>query len=556
MVIGFDGATLALIRPWAEAGILPPFHRLLVHGAWGPLQSTMPPVTPAAWSSLATGLNQGKHGLFDFFARQEGSYETYVVNATHRHGASLWHSLGQAGHRVTVFNVPATYPPDQVNGLMVSGLLTPTHATDAAWPPELLDELKQAVPDFSFYPPGIFSQGQEVEFVNDVLAWDQMTLRATEFLMEKQPWDFLFTVFIGTDIVSHFMWRHMATQGASASTNDPAVKETLANAIQSVYRQADMNLARLLEAVGDDVYIVIVSDHGFGPLDYYMHLNAWLVQKGYLKFKRTPAVLLKHLAYCLGITPLRMLELLRALRLGGRVQQTVSERNAWLKSLVKQVFLSLADVDWTRTTAYSAGYGAPIFVNLKGRQPQGIVEPGAENEALLAQLIADLQALRHPDTGEPYVGEIYRPQDLYSGPYTDLAPDLLPLPRNWRNQGYGVHDFASNRWLEPSPDRTGTHRMDGILFLHGPGVRPGYSVEGASLWDVAPTILALMGVPIPENTDGRVLSAALSEELLSQLAITYSEAVDDTPEQPLTPEMSEEDERAIRERLEALGYVG
>ena len=556
MVIGFDGATLDLIRPWAEAGILPTFHRLLVHGAWGPLQSTMPPVTPAAWSSLATGLNQGKHGLFDFFGRQEGSYETYVVNATHRHGASLWHSLGQAGHRVTVFNVPATYPPDQVNGLMVSGLLTPTHATDAAWPPELLDELKQAVPGFSFYPPGIFSQGQEVEFINDVLAWDKMTLRATEFLMEKQSWDFLFTVFIGTDIVSHFMWRHMATQGASVATDDPTAREILTNAIQNVYRQADTILSSLLEAVGDDVYVVIVSDHGFGPLDYYMHLNAWLVQKGYLKFKRTPAVLLKHLAYRLGITPLRMLELLRALRLGGRVQQTASERNAWFKSLVKKVFLSLADVDWTRTTAYSAGYGAPIFVNLKGRQPQGIVEPGAENESLLAQLTADLQALRHPDTGEPYVGEIYRPQDLYSGPYTDLAPDLLPLPRNWRNQGYGVHDFASNRWLEPSPDRTGTHRMDGILFLHGPGVRPGYSIEGAFLWDVAPTILALMGVPIPENTDGQVLSAALSEELLSQLAITYSEAVDDTPEQPLTPEMSEEDERAIRERLEALGYVG
>ena len=554
MVIGLDGATLDLIRPWAEAGILPTFHRLMVHGAWGPLQSTMPPVTPAAWGSLATGLNQGKHGLFDFLRRQEGSYETYVVNATHRHGASLWHSLGQAGYRVTVFNVPATYPPEPVNGLMVSGLLTPTHATNAAWPPELLDDLKQAVPDFSFYPPGIFSQGQEVEFVNDVLAWDQMTLQATEFLMGRQSWDFLFTVFSGIDIVSHFMWRHMVTEGASAPTNDPAVKKALANAIQSVYRQADVILARLLEAAGEDVYVVVVSDHGFGPLDYYMHLNAWLIQKGYLKFKRTPVVLLKHLAYRLGITPLRILELLCALRQGERVQQTAGEHKAWLESAVKKAFLSLADVDWSRTTAYSAGYGAPIFANLKGRQPQGIVEPGAEYEALLAQLIADLQALRHLDTGESYVGEIYRPQDLYSGPYTDLAPDLLPLPRDWRNQGYGVHDFASNRWLEPSPDRTGTHRMNGILFLHGPGIRPGRPLEGASILDVTPTILALMEVPIPKNVDGQVLSAALSEALLPQLAITYCEAVEDTTEKLSVPEMSEEDEQAIRERLQALGY--
>jgi predicted AlkP superfamily phosphohydrolase/phosphomutase len=501
-------------------------------------------------------MNQGKHGLFDFFGRQESSYETFVVNASHRHGASLWHLLGRAGHRVTVFNVPATYPPEPVNGLMVSGLLTPPHAVDAAWPRELLNELKQTVPDFSFYPPGIFSRGQAVEFVNDVLAWDEMTLRSTEFLMAKQPWDFLFTVFSGIDLVSHFMWRHMITSGASAPTNDPGVKKILANAIQNVYRQADAILARLLEAAGDDVYVGIVSDHGFGPLDYYMHLNAWLVQKGYLKFKRTPAVQLKYLAYRLGLAPLRVLDLLRKVRLGGRVQQTASEHNAWLKSMVKKVFLSLADVDWSRTTAYSAGYGGPIFVNLKGRELQGIVEPGAEYEALLERLTIDLRALRHPGTGEPYVGEIYRPQDLYRGPYTELAFDLMFLPRDWRNQGYGVHDFASHRWLGPSPDRTGTHRMAGILFMQGPGIRPGYSVEGAHLWDVAPTTLALMGVPIPRNMDGRVLSAALSEELLSQLAITYCEAVEDAPERPTPPDIGEEDERIIRERLRALGYYG
>jgi predicted AlkP superfamily phosphohydrolase/phosphomutase len=553
MLIGFDGATLDLIQPWAEAGILPTFQRLMTQAAWGSLQSTMPPVTPAAWSSLATGMNQGKHGLFDFFGHQMGSYETYLVNATHRHGASLWRLLSEARRRVTVFNVPATYPPEPVNGLMVSGLLTPTHATDATWPAELLPELKQAVPGFSFYPPGIFSQGQEVDFVQDVLNWDRMTLQATEFLMKRQNWDFLFTVFIGVDVISHFMWRHMVTAGASAPTNDPETKKILSEAIQSVYRQADEILARLLATADDDTYVAVVSDHGFGPLDYYMHLNAWLEQTGYLKFKRTLPVQLKALAYRLGLTPLPILELLRLLHLGGQVQQTASQHNAWLKSLVKKAFLSLADVDWSRTTAYSAGYGGPIFVNLKGREAQGTVEPGADYEALLARLTADLKSLRQPDTNAPFMGEIYRPQDLYSGPYTSLAPDLLAVPRDWCNQGYGVHDFASNRWLEPSPDRTGTHRMNGIFFLHGPDVKPGPSVEGASLWDVAPTILALMGVPIPQNMDGHVLSSAISETLLTQLSISYSEAVDDTPS--LSPEMNSEEERIIRERLEALGYV-
>jgi predicted AlkP superfamily phosphohydrolase/phosphomutase len=524
MVIGFDGATLELIRPWAEAGNLPTFQRLMSQGVSGNLQSTVPPVTPAAWSSLVTGLNQGKHGVFDFFGSQEDSYETYVVNATHRRGAVLWRLISQADRRVIVFNVPATYPPDQVNGLT------------------LLDELRQAVPDFSFYPPGIFSQGQEAAFVEEVLAWDKMTLEATEYLMARQEWDFLFTVFIGIDIVSHFMWQKMVRGSALRDSDGPKEENPLFDAILRVYRQADEILARLLEMAGEDTYVLLVSDHGFGPLENYMHLNAWLEQRGYLKFKRTPAVLLKTLFYHLG--------------LGGQVQETASKRNTWLKSLVKQVFLSLADVDWSRTTAYSAGYGGPIFVNLRGREPQGIVEPGSEYEALLARLITDLRALRHPDTDEPFVGEIYKPKDLYHGPYIELAPDLSFLPYDWRNQGYGVHDFASNKWLEPSPARTGTHRMEGILHIFGPGIRPGTTVEDAFLWDIAPTVLALMGVAIPKNMDGKVLSAAFSEELISRLSITYTETTEDPTSGSPETVLSEEEERVIRERLDALGYGG
>ncbi len=556
MVIGFDGATLELIEPWAAAGILPAFKRLMERGAWGPLQSTMPPVTPAAWSSLATGTQQGKHGLFDFYARRPGSYETNVVNAANRHGATLWGLLGEAGYRTTVFNVPASYPPDRVNGVMISGLLTPTQATDAAWPPEVLQELKQAVPGFSFYPPGIFSEGQEAAFVQQVLDWDKMTLQATEFLMTRQPWDFLFTVFIGVDIMSHFMWRHMVTRGASAPTDDPATRETLANAIQAVYRQADAILSTLLEMAGDDTYVAVVSDHGFGPLDYYMHVNAWLVERGYLKFKRTPAVMLKYLAYRLGVTPLFILNLMRRLRLGGKVQETVSTRNDWAKAMVKKAFLSLADIDWSRTTIYATGYGAGLFVNLKGREPQGIVEPGAQCEALLQRLTADLRELRHPETKEPLVGEVYRRSDLYSGPYAELAPDLMFVPRDWRNQPYGVHDFASSRWLEPTPDRTGTHRMNGILFLTGPGILPGARVEGASLWDLAPTILALMKTPIPKNMDGQVLSAALAEELRSQLTVTYRDVAEESQQAGAAPVLGEDEEQVIRDRLEALGYFG
>ncbi len=556
MIIGFDGATLDLIGPWVKAGLLPTFARLMKEGAWGPMRSTMPPVTPAAWNTMATGMNQGKHGLFDFFMRQEGSYETMLVNTTHRHGATVWGLLSEAGYRVNVFNLPASYPPDQVNGTMVSGLLTPNQATDATWPRDLLAELKQAVPGFGFYPPGIFSKGQEAKFVQDVLNWDQMTLQGTQFVTSQQDWDFLFTVFIGSDIVSHVMWKYMTTEGASLHSDDPAAKEAVAHAIQRVYQQADEIIAKFLATAGDDTYVLVVSDHGFGPQENYLHLNAWLAQRGYLKFKRNLFTQFKYLMYRLGITPLRILETLRALGLGGQVKEAAGENRAKLDAMIKRAFLSFNDVDWSRTTAYAAGFGTPIFVNLKGREPQGCVEPGAEYEALLKRLTDDLRAMRHPATGEPFVDKILRSRDLFFGPYADRAPDLMFEPRDWKNQAYGLHDFASNRWLEPSSDHTGTHRMDGILFLHGPGVRPGYAIQNATLCDVAPTVLALMGVPIPTSMDGQPLAAALSDELKSQLKIAYRDADQVADMRTTMPVMSEEDEKIIRDRLEALGYLG
>ncbi len=550
LVIGFDGATLDVIRPWAAEGLLPSFRRLMDSGAWGTLQSTMPPVTPAAWSTLATGMNQGKHGLYDFFARREGSYETLVVNSTHRHGSPFWRLLSQAGKRVCVFNVPATYPPDPVNGLMVSGLLTPTHAVDASYPVAVLEELKRAIPDFGFYPPGIFSKGKEPEFIQSVLDWDRMTLRAADFLMDRAPWDLCFLVFSGVDIMSHFMWQPAAIRAAAGD------RQVVTDAVRSIYRQADDILGTLLERAGDDTYVMVVSDHGFGPLDHYIHLNAWLAERGYLKFKRTPGVALKYLAYRLGLTPLHILTLMRGLGLGARVQETAGTRNEWFKEMVKRAFLSLEDVDWSRTTAYSAGYGGPLFANLRGRQPQGIVEPGIEYEALLQRLADDLLALRHPLTDEPLTGAVYRRADLYSGPLVDQAPDLMFEPRDWRNQGYGVHDFASNRWLEPSPDRTGTHRMDGVFFLRGPGVPGGQRIEGASLQDIAPTILSLMDTPIPKDVDGHVLQSALSRELSTELRITYEESNGDGDRQDAMPVMTSDEEQVIKERLEALGYWG
>jgi predicted AlkP superfamily phosphohydrolase/phosphomutase len=552
MIIGLDGATLDLIRPWAAAGVLPTFRRLMENGTWGTLRTIIPPMTPTAWSSFLTGMNPGKHGLFDFTIRKEDEYDTYLVNAGYRDGPSLWRLLSQAGRRVTVFNVPITYPPEQVNGPMVSGLLTPAGATDATWPPELQRELEQAIPDFNFSPPGMHSRGQELEFVRAVRALNRTTLQATRYLMERQPWDFLISVFMGVDVMSHFMWRHMETGGASAP--EP-LRGVLASAIQDCYRDMDDVLAELMQAVGDDTHVIIMSDHGFGGMDSYMSVNAWLVGRGYLRFKRNPLSQLRYIMYRLGITPLSVYGLLLALRMGNMMRQTSRRNIGLVQKIVKTAFLSLEDVDWSHTQAYSIGYGGPIFVNLRGREPQGIVEPGAEYEALIDELIADLRSLQEPGMGLPFVGEIHRGRSIYSGPHVDRAPDLVFLPRDPKHAGLGLAEFPSNRWLASSPDRSGFHRMEGILFVSGPGIRRGRELRGASIMDIAPTVLALMGVPIPEAMDGRVLEAAMTHDLRQQLSVTYSREEYGGPEQLASPEISAEDEEALRSRLRGLGYV-
>jgi predicted AlkP superfamily phosphohydrolase/phosphomutase len=176
---------------------------------------------------------------------------------------------------------------------------------------------------------------------------------------------------------------------------------------------------------------MVVSDHGFGSLDYYLHLNAWLVENGYLRFKRTPGVMLKYLAYRLGLTPLNILETLRKLHLAGPVQKTAGDHNEALRRVIKHVFLSLDDIDWSRTTVYTRGFAGPLFVNLKGREPQGIVEPGEEFEAVLKKLESDVRRIKHPVTGEPFVSQTLRTEDAYSGPYVKYAPDF----------GFGMNDL-------------------------------------------------------------------------------------------------------------------
>ncbi len=553
MIIGLDGATLDLIRPWAEAGILPTFKRLIQNGASGPLRSTMPPLTPTAWSSFMTGVNPGKHGVFEFYANREDSGRSMLVQSGRRQAPSFWQLAGQEGKRVIVYNVPVTYPPERVNGVMVTGLMTPPGAKDACYPPELQPELENIVPHLGFSRHRVFRQGHEDELVRELLQDHAKNFKILRYLMDRNPWDLLVMVFQHTDTMGHFMWRHMEEKGAGLPKS---MREVAANAMQECYRDVDAKLGELIREVGEGAYLFVVSDHGHGRQERAFATNTWLLQNGYIKLKQDVFTRLRYMLYRMGFTKMRALGLLIKLGLADAVTRTDDEKIATTKRRFRRVFISLEDIDWTRTRACSFGPYGPIYINLRGRTPQGIVEPGKEYDTLLDQLTADLLQVKEPGTDQPLFPEIHRGRDVYSGPFAERGPDLVYYPQNWKYYSKGNRVFETKECITPVRIQEGGHRMNGILFVSGPGIQPGYQIAGASIMDIAPTALALLGVTVPEYMDGRVLENAMTRGLREQLSVKYTAQSISAPELVPANEMSPEDEEVLVTRLRDLGYLG
>ncbi len=556
LIVGLDGATLDLILPWADEGLLPTFAHIMSAGSWGRLESVIPPLTGPAWTSFMTGKNPGQHAIFDFIRRDQDGYNGVPINASLRDGDTLWQLLSQAGKRVGVFSVPVTYPPEPVNGFMVTGMLTPPDADDYVYPPALARELERAVPSFTLTPEGTaHSRGQELLLVDALERLTEMTMESVRFLMGSQEWDFFMTVFKETDVAMHWLWRFMDESHAAEDSADYVQDgaERVRHGLRDCYRRADACLAELLDTVGDDTILVIMSDHGAGPLEQYIHANAWLVAEGFMRLKRDLPTGAKRLLYRIGLTPVNLYKLIMALGRGPQMAQTLRHHKAGVLSLLRRLFLSFGDVDWARTRVYSLGNYGQLYVNLRGREPQGTVAPGAEYEQVVDELVDRLSHLRHPQTGAPIPLRIYRRDEIYHGAHVEEAPDVVFLPEDMRYNGFGLYQFSSRSWLEPAFDRSGGHRMDGVVMFIGPGVRRGQVLEGARLIDLAPTVLAALGVPVPDDMDGRVLSDAFEKSFFRGRPIRYRAARAGGPREQL--ELTSEQEELVKERLRALGYI-
>ncbi len=546
LLLGLDGATLDLILPWAQAGLLPTLSRFMREGTWGPLRSTTPPLSPVAWPSFATGTNPGKHGVFDFLARRPGAYDWYPVSSRDRIGLPFWMWAGQHGLRVGVFNMPMTYPPEPIpNGYMVSGMGVPDVDVRFADPAELQGDLLKR------FRPDQLVERSVARFDGDsygeyLLQTVDDNLAVLRHLLRRYPdTDVLCGVFIASDRAQHFYWRQM--EDLSASPRQRAL-------VREVYMRLDQALGTLI-ADHPDHTVLVMSDHGAGPYHRLVDLNQWLASHGWLRWQtsngggRQPRLGWRHWYRRLGLS------------LPYEVRRQIKGvlPMAWMQRLRAEVHRTSLPICWDATQAYSLGVSGAIYLNRIGREPLGCMEPGREAEALLAEMEQALRALSDPETGEPVVERVDRGSELYRGPAAHLAPELVI---SWKPGYYALSRLSPEeaifrghlRWEGSRMVHSAEHRPEGILLALGPAIRQGCRVAGASIVDLAPTVLHLMGLPIPSYMDGGVLTGLVDARQLGRDPV-YVDAEGELARGEASS-YSEAEAQEMVERLRDLGYLG
>lgn len=549
MVIGLDGATFDLILPWIQAGKLPNLQRLIQSGVSGPLFSTYPPLTGPAWSSFMTGKSPAQHGVLEFFRRQEGTYRQVLNSRLDIDGKSLWMRLSEGGKKVGVVGIPLTYPPEAVNGFMITGLLTPPGRRDFTYPTDLLDELESQLGEYILRHDEKYRRNNPhplLEEENKVL---ENNTQAALYLMTHKEWDFFMVHFYGTDRMQHEFWHIMDPKHPQ---HDPEEAARLGNVVEDFFERVDASVGRLLESLDGEVPVIVMSDHGFGPVHKFINFNTWLIQQGLLCLKRDPQTRIRYLLFKLGFNYTVLGNLILKIGLG---KQTVRVGRAKREEWQRVLFLSLNDIDWSRSKVYSIGNFGQLYVNLKGREPHGIVTPGEEYEAVIEDLIQRLTTMSDPDTGDLVIQKIMRREEVYKGGYVDRAPDVMFYTRNMEYKPMGLSDFSSNKVFQPVFGTTGHHRMNGILIGSGTGVfRENALIENALIYDLAPTILYLMDQKIPAEMDGRILTELFTDEFLSTHTIIRAE--EDTSEvSKEAMNLTDQEQAELESMLRSLGYV-
>ena len=458
MGIGIDCAEPSLLfERWLDQ--LPNFRELIQKGAFGRLRSCDPPITVPAWSVMTSSQSPGALGVYGFRNRADHSYDkNTIANSTAIKVDRVWNILSRNKKRVILIGIPQTFPPSPVNGVLVGDFLTPDTKSEYTYPPDLKVEIAKVVGDYMLDVRD-FRSDNKSSILKDIFEMTEKRFKLATHLVSKEEWDFFMMVEIGVDRIHHAFWSYLDQAHRRYAAGNP-----FENAIFDYYKFVDTKIGELLKFADTNTTVLVVSDHGAQCMEGSVCINEWLMQEGYLTLlepvPKTP-------------TPLAKLK-----------------------------------IDWARTRAWGdGGYYSRIFLNVEGREPQGVVKP-AEYEGLRSELIEKLEAI--PDEkGKPLGTKVHKPEELYKI-RRGVAPDLFAYFGNlaWRSAGTvglgSIYTFEN----DTGPDDA-NHAQYGVFIARPASGKPGVGqVEGLQIQDIAPTILQLFDLPIPAEMEGKVIQAA------------------------------------------------
>ena len=505
MVIGLDGATFNLIKPWVKEGKLPTFKKLMQKGVYGNLKSTIPWATIPAWPSFATGCNPGKHGFYDFFKEKKDSYDLTVELQPSKaiKQPTLWEILSRFKRKVAVINVPSTYPPTKINGYMVTGMFTPPKAK-FTYPPEFEGEIRKKIGRYNVFFSSLSSKNPE-SLLEDLMDTLDQRVRLVKYLWDEKSPDFLMMVDNGTDRAEHELWKFIDPTNPLYNQKDV---EKYGNPLLEYYQYVDQKLQEILNLLDEETILIIMSDHGQGSLRKFVNLNLFLIEEGFMVIKNKMFSKLKFFLFNHGLTPSNLYKFLKK----AGIERLATDRVSPAKrlSILNRFFFSTSDIEWSKTKAFASGVTGAITINVKGRQPMGIVNP-SEYENVREEIIDKLSELKDPETGDYVVRRVYKREEIYDGPYLNQAPDIVATP-NDHYEFFGMHGFSFNKVIDYTFANSGEHTLNGIFIAVGEGIKKGVEIEGANIIDLAPTILHIMDLPIPTHMDGKVLKEIFEED--------------------------------------------
>jgi predicted AlkP superfamily phosphohydrolase/phosphomutase len=532
LVLGLDGATFDVIDRLVAEGRMPTLARLAREGVRGTLESTAITNSFPAWSTCTTGVNPGKHGIFYALLRDRTRYGLKLMNSSDVKARRLWHLLNDAGYSTGVVNVPGTYPPQPLDGFLISDMLTPSLESRLTEPESLKSEMLAAVGDYVIdVPIGVGTK----EYVHERLRRSiDLREELALWLLERHDPDFFMCIFTELDRCQHRFWN-------DSDPSHPLYEKgnRFEGVVDEIYERCDRAVGRILERLGPETTVFVVSDHGFAGYRKNVLINHWLIEQGLLVLQDAPP--------SVGLVERALGRIKRAFGPASAPPRDGKTYVSKWTSVTSSENDYLDRVDWSRTKVYFAQHGG-LRINLAGREPQGIVTQEAYPD-VVEHIRREIVKLRFPDTGEQIFERIVTKEEAFWGPFLEDAPDVLV---DGSRRSRLRMSIMPGKGLFVDAVHAG-HDEFGVFYATGAGVRRGASIEHARLVDVTPTVLYTFGVPLTDDMDGRVLEELFTDEFRSGRTIerrgtsVLSEHSQDV--------FSADEREELEGRLRDLGYI-